>query len=111
MTMRAILLSVVWLALAACDGPRVETEPPPDQPASRSSGGTMGAVSKDAATTMARKGLQDLGRDPGRYDFTVGETDTEWHVRFAGKQPRPPGDEVTFYVNKQTGAIRHLLGE
>jgi hypothetical protein len=60
---------------------------------------------------MARKGLQDLGRDPGRYDFTVGETDTEWAVRFAGKQPRPPGDEVTFYVNKQTGAIRHMLGE
>jgi hypothetical protein len=75
------------------------------------SGGTMTVVTKDAAAVMAAKGLRDLHRDPARYDVTVSEAGGEWQVKFAGRQPRPPGDEVTFYINKQSGSIRHMLGE
>lgn len=71
----------------------------------------MSGTSRDKAREMATKGMKELRKDPARFDVTISETDTEWQVRFAGKQPRPPGDEVTFYINKRTGAMRHMLGE
>ena len=69
------------------------------------------SISKDAAAVLAAQGLKDLHRDPDRYEVTVSESGTEWQVTFAGRQPRPPGDEVTFYIDKQSGSVRHMLGE
>jgi hypothetical protein len=108
---RAILVAILCLTTTACGESTVETGVPPDQSTQRTSGGTMSAISRDTASAMATKGMKDLRKDPARFDVTISETDTEWQVRFAGKQPRPPGDEVTFYIDKRTGAMRHMLGE
>lgn len=71
----------------------------------------MGAISRDEAIALATKGLTDLGRDPSRYEMSVTETGSEWQVTFSGKQPRAPGDEVFFYVDKSTRKVRSMLGE
>jgi hypothetical protein len=71
----------------------------------------MSTIDRNQAVTLATRGLEDLGRDPARYDMEVTETDAAWQVSFAGKMPRPPGDEVSFTIDKNTGAVRSLLGE
>jgi hypothetical protein len=108
---RAILVAIICLTTTACGESTGETGLTSDQSTQQGSGGTMSATSRDKAREMATKGMKDLRKDPARFDVTISDTDTEWQVRFAGKQPRPPGDEVTFYINKRTGTMRHLLGE
>jgi hypothetical protein len=71
----------------------------------------MSSIDRKQAVAMALRALRDLGRDPERYEMQVEETDIEWQVSFAGKMPRPPGDEVSFLIDRRSGDLRTLLGE
>ena len=54
----------------------------------------MSSIDRKQAVAMALRAFKELGSDPERYEMQVEETDTEWQVSFAGKMPRPPGDEL-----------------
>lgn len=71
----------------------------------------MSSIDSTQAVAMGLRALRDLGRDPDRYEMRVEETGTEWQVSFVGRMPRPPGDEVTFLIDRRSGAVRTLLGE
>lgn len=71
----------------------------------------MSSIDRKQAIAMALRASKDLGFDAERYEMRVEETDIEWQISFAGKMPRPPGDEVSFLIDKRSGAMRTLLGE
>jgi hypothetical protein len=99
-----LALAVIVLA-GACTGGRTETVK------IQVTGGPMSTIDRNQAVAKATRSLEDLGRDPARYDMEVAETAAAWQVSFAGKMPRPPGDEVSFTIDKRSGAVRTLLGE
>jgi hypothetical protein len=71
----------------------------------------MRAIDRERAIALATDKLVESGRSRDRYDMTVGETEKEWEIGFAGKEPRTPGDELSIYVDKQSGEVRVMLGE
>lgn len=66
---------------------------------------------KERAVQQATQAVRDIPRDPARYDIETTETGDEWEIRFLGKPPRPPGDEVTVLIDKRSGARRLMQGE
>lgn len=108
-TIAASLTALVLVC--ACGESREETSGPTGPGARHTDGGSMSSIDRKQAVAMALRAFKELGSDPERYEMQVVETDTEWQVSFAGKMPRPPGDEVSFLIDKRSGALRTLLGE
>ncbi len=68
-------------------------------------------ISEDKAVKLAKKALSEKGWDIEKYIMKKEESDEKWIITFEGKEPRPPGDEMTIYVIKKDGSIKVFIGE
>ncbi|HCU24443.1 MAG TPA: hypothetical protein DF383_05435 [Deltaproteobacteria bacterium] len=72
---------------------------------------TADPLDEAKAKRLALEEARRQGRDPARHNVVVRDKGNEWEVELTGPEPRTPGDGMTVYVDKNTGALRVMLNE
>jgi hypothetical protein len=71
----------------------------------------MEIASKQAVIEVARRELSQRGRRVEDFDMSVTRRGNGWEVGFTGREPSPPGADISVFLDEQGQVTRVMLDE
>ncbi len=68
-------------------------------------------ISTEEAIKQSEKVLKEKGWDIEKYVAIMEDYRDKWVIKYEGKVPRPPGDEMEIHISKKDGSFKVFMGE